>query len=60
MTWVMTQVALSTYKLGKEIQAGRPETEAYYCIGYCSIQDGAPWPAFCARSSGAREAVSQG
>mmetsp|Transcript_107318 Transcript_107318/g.256263 ORF Transcript_107318/g.256263 Transcript_107318/m.256263 type:complete len:1086 (+) Transcript_107318:103-3360(+) len=20
---------------------------AYYCIGYCSIQDGAPWPAFC-------------
>ena len=21
--------------------------KAYYCIGYCSIQDGAPWPAFC-------------
>lgn len=25
------------------------ESKAYYCIGYCSIQDGAPWPAFCVR-----------
>ncbi len=24
-------------------------SKAYYCIGYCSIQDGAPWPAFCVR-----------